>query len=1236
MNFTKKVKQFSSACLAFVIIVCWSSCKYDSSQLSENKNTQVPQLPLKIKGISIEQFTSKPLLISQLPRVKYSEASPNKLQEGQKKLKSPFPENIEELKSEPIEINPKKITLKGIIKQPILALPEQILAKDMSSKDQNPASFTIFDKYHGLKHSFIACMLEDNIGNIWIGTYGGGITKYDGKSFTHYTEREGLAGNSVFNMKQTSDGKIWIGTYGKGISIFDGNTFENIGIEQGLPSNNIYSILEDNMGQVWIATEGAGVIKFNNLNNRTIEQYSRNEGFVNNVATCIFQDIEGSILVGTEGNGLVKIKNNQVSTYQSNSLLGTATIVDMIQDNTGAIWLCTYGNGLMKMTNNNLISYTIKEGLPSDLITSIKIDANNMKWLGTDGGGIFSFSDSDSESPSISAYTEKDGLSNNNVYSTLIDKNNNIWFGTVREGLNKYSGQKFNHYQDQLGNMSKYIFNILEENNGDIWLSTYGKGLLHLNYMSEEKKYSTYSLITSDNGLSNDNVYCSVLDKDQRKWFGTFNGGINIVDGNEILSLNATNGLVDNDVICFYKDKKSNIWFGNTDGNGVTKYDGSKLTTYKDSLLFTSSVFAICEDKSGRMWFGTDGDGIILLDGEDFYKFDERNGLANNEVFSIVKDSEDNMWVGTSGSGVCVFDGNRFLTINEKSGLTNNFVLSILEDQNKDIWLGTRFGLSILPKEKRKSLFAHLKNGTPNYHQEVFFKNYTYEDGFLGIGCYRGAIYQSKDNHVWIGTTDRLTVSSLALDHVSANDTVPIELRITGVDIYNERIDWQQFSGQSDYNYTLGNDVELSKVSYTELSPWYNLPENLSLRHDNNYVSFNFIGITHDRASQVRYQYYMTGLSDDWSAWSNNSTAYFGNISPGTYTFKVRGQDSNGIQTKEQSFVFTIRPPWWLTWWMKLAYLSILLYISYVINKSQKKRTIKNERLKIQAKELAQAKEIEKAYEELKSTQKQLIQAEKMASLGELTAGIAHEIQNPLNFVKNFSELSVELIGELKEEQAKAAQDREQELENEILTDISHNQIKINYHSKRASSIVKGMLEHSRLSSGKKELTDINQLIDEYVRLSFHGFRAKDSSFNANYLTDFNENIPNVALIPQDIGRVILNLVSNGFYAVNEKYKNMKASDPSTSYKPIVIVSTTKTANTVGIHIKDNGPGIAEEIKEKIFMPFFTTKPTGQGTGLGLSLSYDIVNAHDGKLTVETVIGTENEGTTFSIILPLI
>jgi signal transduction histidine kinase len=422
--------------------------------------------------------------------------------------------------------------------------------------------------------------------------------------------------------------------------------------------------------------------------------------------------------------------------------------------------------------------------------------------------------------------------------------------------------------------------------------------------------------------------------------------------------------------------------------------------------------------------------------------------------------------------------------------------------------------------------------------------------------------------------------------------------------------------------------LNTDKMQWDSLNSQYNIPVNLRLPYNKNYLQFHFAQMHLGTQDTVWYRYILEGIDQKWSEKTyKEASENYPNISPGNYTFKVaslyRGKWSIPVE-----YSFAIQPPWWKTWWAWLIYFFIgagilSAYIAY------RSRRLKEENKVLEEKVALRTKQLQQSIEDLKATQTQLIQSEKMASLGELTAGIAHEIQNPLNFVNNFSEVSVELANELREELNKIEIPSNQKIELEdIVDDIVQNQEKINFHGKRADSIVKGMLQHSRNTSGHKEPADINALADEYLRLSYHGLRAKDKMFNATMKTDFDKSLQPVSIVPQDIGRAVLNLITNAFYSVSQK----KALGLN-GYEPTVTVSTKKLANKVEIRVKDNGMGVPRKVLDKIFQPFFTTKPSGQGTGLGLSLSYDIITkAHGGELKVET---KEGEGAEFIILLPL-
>ncbi len=410
------------------------------------------------------------------------------------------------------------------------------------------------------------------------------------------------------------------------------------------------------------------------------------------------------------------------------------------------------------------------------------------------------------------------------------------------------------------------------------------------------------------------------------------------------------------------------------------------------------------------------------------------------------------------------------------------------------------------------------------------------------------------------------------------------------------------------------------------LSTGVNNISELSLKHDQNNISIEtgIIDYYSNGKSHIRYKLEGKNRSEEWQYGPSYFTIRYDGLDPGNYKLTTQASNAgNEFNGPEKVLIINISPPWWNTWWARTLFIltfgfALWTFIQY------RSRNLKLRNAVLEEKVMHRTKELKHSLEDLRDAQTQLIQQEKMASLGELTAGIAHEIQNPLNFVNNFSDINAELIDEMKDEIKTG--NLEEGLH--VADILKENNLKINHHGRRADSIVKGMLMHSRKSSGQKELVDINALADEYLRLSFHGLRAKDKSFNSTILTDLDENIPKMKIIPQDIGRVFLNLFNNSFYSVSEKKLMMPLE-----YEAIVSVKSKQLSGQVEIRINDNGMGIPQNLIEKIFQPFFTTKPAGQGTGLGLSLSYEIITkGHGGTIEVET---KEGEYTEFIIKLPV-
>ena len=615
----------------------------------------------------------------------------------------------------------------------------------------------------------------------------------------------------------------------------------------------------------------------------------------------------------------------------------------------------------------------------------------------------------------------------------------------------------------------------------------------------------------------------------------------------------------------------------------LSKLPGSNTSSNSVNTIYDSSKFGI--------WLLTDN-GLFLYDYStakvERYGFDPKKGdvLKSQDINSLYVDKEGVLWVGTWNGGLNKYNiktgKTKYYTI--KDGLPSMGIQGILPDEkNKALWLSTFEGMS------RFSI------------SEDQFNNFSTEDGIQGRLFADGSYLKTSNGLMVFGGQNGITVFNP--NDITKNSTPP-KVFITDFKI-------------GDISLFVNND------SLTKNVP--NKKENIVLQFNQNNLSINYIGIHYANPANNKFAYKLENYDDSWREVGNIRMAYYYNLPPGDYTFRVKAANSNGVWNETgASISFSITPPWWRTWWAYAIYGLLFIVVIFSIDRFQRKRLLEIQRVKAKEIELAQAKEIEKAYHKLKETQSQLIQSEKMASLGELTAGIAHEIQNPLNFINNFSDVSNELIDEMKDEFKKG--DINQGFA--IADDISKNLEKINYHGKRADGIVKGMLQHSRVGNNVKEPTNINALADEYLRLAYHGLRAKDKSFNAELETHFEINLPKINVIPQDVGRVLLNLFTNAFYATHQKQKTANGE-----YKPCVSVTTAQKNEIVEIIVKDNGMGIPDAIKDKIMQPFFTTKPTGEGTGLGLSLSYDIiVKSHGGTIIIDSI---ENEYTIFTIRLPL-
>jgi ligand-binding sensor domain-containing protein/signal transduction histidine kinase len=1068
-------------------------------------------------------------------------------------------------------------------------MPESVEALPMSIKSDSRYIFKYLETYHGLLESEIHTTLFDQRGNLWIAS-NEGVSCYDGKVLYHFTEKEGLLRNSVFYMMEDRKGNIWF-DYGEGqVSCYDGRGFMHFTGDKRTRSvflgNN--SMLEDSKGNIWFRTLVNGLTRYDGKN---FTHFTRREGLSSNWLRCIMEDSKGNI------------------------------------------WLGTHGEGVSRYDGKSFTWFKKKDGLNHDIVSAIVEDRNGNFWFGTDSG-VARY-----DGKAIVQFMEKDGLSNNLIGSAIQDRLGNLWFGTYMNGVTIFDGKKFIRITEEEGLMGKSIQAMNCDKNGGVWISSetgvslfepgnftrYGRMVSDYFYRPAgvlKENSNGNIVVANDNGIfrfDDESIY-QLTDRDSlakqyfvnhmedrngNLWMAPVRNSLLFFDGKQITNFSINTELNHS----LLEDRRGNLWIGTH--KGVLIYDGKDFFQFTETDgLCSNVVFALHEDKKGNIWIGTRG-GLARFDGKSFINYSQKEGLSNNVVRYILEDRRGNLWLSTN-EGINHFDGKRFTVITKREGIHHKFVGRITEDKEGNVWMISHKGVSRVPagyvddlSEEAKFQSQTLKPGIINFRQK---------DGLKSL-LNNGLI--DKKNRLWIAESDwSQSLLVLDLELFLGLKQIPV-ISLTDVNINGKAFDFHNLS-----------EDEKRKISFSGVSRFYNYPLYLKLPYYHNQLSFYFTAKGQVTNEQILYSYKMEGIANEWSKPSLENKAYYPYLPPGAYTFKVRAIGGSQIWGEEFEYTFEILPPWWFTWWAYVLYI-IGFVAGLIVIFRWRTKTIKQENLRLEknveqrTKELKAAKEkVEHSLTELKATQTQLVQREKMASLGELTAGIAHEIQNPLNFVNNFSEVSNELIDEMKNELA-IGNTKEA---NEIADDIKQNLEKINHHGKRADSIVKGMLQHSRTSSGQKEPTDINALCDEYLRLAYHGLRAKDKTFNAKFETRFDPSLPKLNVVPQDLGRVILNLINNAFYAVTEKKK--QAED---GYEPSVTVSTKMSEGKVEISVKDNGNGIPENILDKIFQPFFTTKPTGQGTGLGLSLAYDIVTkVHGGELIAKT---EKNGGAGFIIKL---
>ena len=976
------------------------------------------------------------------------------------------------------------------------------------------------------------------------------------------------------NSDITSTNKNFIGN---GIYIIDTEkwTVKNITTTEGLSSSQIREIVQDNHGQMIFRT-GNG-IDFFDKNLGIIKHFHIINGFDLRNNGVMIKDKNNNVWCCAKGLNKINFENYTITHFDSLQNLKSDDFWQgnaLLESNTGEIVMTSPSKSIVNIINpdKKIVDYIHIGKGTAGWINGISQDDKGRFWIAIPGlikiiGQIG---------------VNLSHLGNNGISALTEDKKGNLWIGNYSNGIDIFNPK--NGYVKSLktrqGLKSDTIYTI-QGISGELYI-TYHDGTIDI----IDSSNISMMRIGKQEGLPLHSIN-SILEDNNRKIWIASSSGLEVIDSSmqRLLSLNSNNfhELLDNFAVGdLKKDSYNNIWLTTTKGvyifNSKNNTVRHILNTESIDNDVSSQYLAI--DSSGRMWL-SNLSGLYFID------------LRNNLFGKVVAP--------------------------ETSSVTR--IISLISS-SKYIYFENVKGLNIitLPKEinPKSNLnittlgpFQGFQKLVPSENSNIITNNGDYLWGDSGITV----LHKFNGDTV----TQKTVMTNLDIMKHQYQFTKPVTFRPNIVDtIWNAKNDSFYLRDKVPRNM-----ASVNGITWDSVEDVYNLPINLEVPYTQNAFKFYFAADESGIADKTKYRYILEGADAKWSDITEDGmTDNYPTLSPGKYRFRVISKGLGAAWSAPAVFTFTINPPWWKSKWAYTAYTVILILIVWalILYRSQ---ALKRENKILEDKIANRTAELKQSLETLQSTQSQLIQSEKMASLGELTAGIAHEIQNPLNFVNNFSEVNKELVEELEQEAEKGNMDEVKA----IAKDIKDNEEKINHHGKRADAIVKGMLQHSRTTSGQKEPTDINALCDEFLRLSYHGIRSKDKSFNTETKTDFDISIGKINIIPQDIGRVLLNLFNNAFYAVNEKSKTLDKN-----YQPLVSIQTKKLPNKIEVVIKDNGNGIPENIINKIFQPFFTTKPTGQGTGLGLSLAYDIITKeHNGSLKVES---NKEDGAKFIIEFP--
>ena len=1068
----------------------------------------------------------------------------------------------------------------------------------------------------GLSQTSVYCIVQDKKGFMWFGTQDG-LNRYDGYGFTLYKQDSedpySISGSNIRVIcEEEEKGVLWIGTDGGGLNKFDQEKEiftcyrHDISDPYSLSHDVVCSLYRDKSGVLWVGTWGGGLNTFDE-ENETFTHYKHNPSnpysLSHDIVPAIFEDKNGTMWIGTYGGGLNKFdrETGQFIHYCCDSRnpgsLSNNKIMTIYENKAGVLWIGTDGGGLNKFERETgkFTRYQYNPSKPgslsNDRIRAVYEDGRGVLWVGTYEGGMNRF-DYKTQSFTPFRYNPQQlkSLPSDQVLSIYEDNTEMLWIGTYGGGICKLDRQKkkFHHYayipNDPNSLSSEIIRAIVEDPNGLLWIGTTGGGLNRLDRKKNE--YTHYKHDPGNpNSLSHNTIYALYKEKGaERLWVGTFGGGLDRFDIRQGTfkhykhNPQSPNSPSDNHVRTICEDRTGALWLGTCTG-GLNKFDREKetFTHYKHdptdpNSIGEDNILCIYQDQAGGLWIGTWGGGLNRYNQEkdNFTRYQHEinnpNCLNNNRVLSIYEDRQGMLWVGSGGKGLNKFDrkNNKWTSYSTTDGLPNDVIYGILEDDRGNLWLSSNRGLSEFnPKTET-------------------IKNYDPEDGLQSNEFNAGAYYRSRSGEMFFGGVNGF--NSFYPGKIKNNPHVPPVI-ITDFKKFNKSVEFDRII----------SDVKEINLSYND-----------------NFISFDFVALNYRSPENNQYAYMMEGFDKDWIYCGTRHTASYTNLNGGTYVFRVRGANNDGVwNTGGASVKIIITPPFWERWWFLLSVIIGVIGVIFIIYRyhtyGMRDRNKQLERIN---------KKLNQEIIERRKVEEALLSAKKMEAVGTLAGGMAHEFNNLMSIIIGNAQL---IWGAL------------------IKDESMHKRVgAILKASHRCATLTNQLLSFSRKQMLKLEKLNLNDLVrrmDQTIRRVI----GSDVEVETQLLPLLEPIEGDLEMMSQVIMGIVHNardaMPNGGRLTIKTEMKEGNDLNMNTNTNTNMEVSSGRKGKFVCLSIEDTGMGMNEDIKQHIFEPFFTTKTEGKGIGLALSFVYGTVGQHNGWLDVESTMG---KGTTMTIYLPAV